>query len=306
MTATLAVDGGQSGIRLRHSDSTRVVEVGGVIRSTDTVAAVAAAISQAVADGAFPPAARAVLGLTAAPSAANDADRLCALVSAATNAPEVWLADDTVTAHCGALSGEHGLCLVVGTGVACLAVPESARPRVFDGHGYLLGDEGGAFWIGRRAVRAALREYDRQEVGPLTELVRARFGPLAGLAVRLHETESPVNEIAQFAKDVLAAASTNSAAAHLVDEAASRLLSTAMDAANIFSDAPVAVALGGRLLEGASSLRERLAALLAEQPGLSVHSADGTPLDGAVLLGSFSSPGPYRDLVHVWKEKKAA
>mgnify|MGYP003537876746 FL=1 len=67
MTAILAVDGGQSGIRMRHSASAKIVEVGGVIRSTDTVAAVAHAFSEAWTGGESPPVGRAVLGLTTAP-----------------------------------------------------------------------------------------------------------------------------------------------------------------------------------------------------------------------------------------------
>ncbi len=306
MNAILAVDGGQSGIRMRHSSSARIVEVNGVIRSSDTIAAVAHAISEAWADGGFPPVERAILGLTTAPSDAGEADRLCELVATATAAHEVWLADDTVTAHCGALSGDAGMCLVVGTGVACLAVPDSGRPRVFDGHGYLLGDEGGAFWIGRHALRIALREHDRQEIGPLAELVRARFGPLDGLHIQLHETESRINDIAQFAKDILDASSTNAAAARLVDAAAAHLFSTVMDALAVFSDENVPLALGGRLLEETSPLRERLNTLLANIDQLTARSADGTPLDGALRLGKFSSPGQYRELIHVWKEEEAA
>lgn len=316
MNAVLAVDGGQSGIRMRHSHFTRTVEVEGVTRSHDTVAAVALAISQAWAAADFPPADRAVLGLTTAPEAASDANRLCELVAATTAASEVWLADDTVTAHCGALAGEPGVCLVVGTGVACLAVPASGEPRRFDGHGYLLGDEGGAFWIGRRALRIAIRDYDRREPGSLTELARTRFGAIEGLHNRLHETESPVNDIAQFARDILAAAQSDaasydrasapSAAMQVVDDAAARLLSTVLDAVGTLHGDNVPVALGGRLLEGGSHLRDRLESLLADHPRIRVFSASGTPLDGALRLGSADSPGQYRDLVHVWKEERVA
>lgn len=306
MTAILAVDGGQSGIRVRHSNSELLVEVGGVVRSTDTVASVARAIEEAVVTGSFPPVDRVVLGLTTSPTDSRAADRLCGLAAAATGAGEVWLADDSVTGHCGALSGEPGLSLVVGTGVACLAVPVSGRPRAIDGHGYLVGDEGGAFWIGRRALRSALRSHDRRETGPLTELVQARFGPLDGLHARLPESESPINAIAQFAKDILDASSSNPVAAQIADEAAARLHSTVHDALSVIPDGVVPLALGGRLLEKGSALRERLDALLAGEPRLAPRSADGTPLDGALRLGAFDSPGRYRELIHVWKEKDAA
>ena len=60
----------------------------------------------------------------------------------------------------GALSLGWGVSVVAGTGVACLTVPADGAARIVGGHGYLIGDEGGAFWIGREGIRAALRAMD--------------------------------------------------------------------------------------------------------------------------------------------------
>ena len=158
MTGVLGVDGGQSSIRLRHSSGERVVEVAGVSHQEgDTIELVAAAIAGGWRDGGFDPVDLVVLGLTTAPLDPGDSDRLCRLVGAATGAAEVWLADDAVTAHAGALSMGWGISLSAGTGVACLARPANRPPRLIGGHGFLLGDEGGAFWIGREGLRAVLR-----------------------------------------------------------------------------------------------------------------------------------------------------
>ena len=131
MTRVLGVDGGQSGIRLRHSSGDEVVEMEGVSRlEGDTVAAVAAAIASGWRASGFGPVERVVLGLTTAPTDADSRQRLCAQVGAATDAAEVWLADDSVTTHAGALSMGWGVSVVAGTGVACLAVPGAGhRPH---------------------------------------------------------------------------------------------------------------------------------------------------------------------------------
>ena len=151
----LAVDGGQSGIRLRGSDDPRTVEVAGVGRlEGDTVAQLADGVARAWREAAFGQPDRVVLGLTTAPSERTAAERLGRLVAATTGAREVWVADDAVTAHAGALSGGWGVSLVAGTGVACLALPDGGEPRILGGHGFLLGDEGGGFWIGRLRPRA--------------------------------------------------------------------------------------------------------------------------------------------------------
>ena len=133
----LGVDGGQSGIRLRHSAEDRVVEVEGVSRREgDVVAAVADAVAHGWREGGFGAVDRVVLGLTTAPSDPDEADRLAAMVGAATGAREVWVADDAVTSHAGALSMGPGVSVIAGTGVACLALPagrraaDHRRPRV--------------------------------------------------------------------------------------------------------------------------------------------------------------------------------
>jgi N-acetylglucosamine kinase-like BadF-type ATPase len=304
----LGVDGGQSGIRLRHSDDERTVEVDGVSRlEGDTVAQLADAVAEAHRSGGFPPADRVVLGLTTAPSDADAIDRLCRLVAEATGVPEVWLADDAVTSHAGALSGGWGVSLISGTGVACLAVPDDGEPRIIGGHGYLLGDEGGGFWIGRRGLGAVLRAGEgRGSATDLTDSARRRFGELEGLHVRLHDSVRPVHEIASFAPDVLEAAEAgDEVAGALLDRAADELALTAWSgatwAAGLSTTGAVPLALGGRMLPDDGPLRRRLDERLAQlRSPVAVRTADGSPLDGALLIGGRDDPGPYRTLVHVW------
>ena len=204
----LAVDGGQSAIRVRHSAGDAEVAVEGVSRQEgDTVGMVADAVVEGWRRLGAPPVDRAVLGLTTAPTDAVAADRLCRAVAGATGAAEVWLADDAVTTHAGALASGWGVSITAGTGVACLALAHVGAPRIIGGHGFLLGDEGGAFWIGREGLRAVLRAADGR--GPATALSDAaatRFDGLADLGERLHSVERPVNAIAHFAPDVMEAA----------------------------------------------------------------------------------------------------
>jgi len=307
VTGVLGVDGGQSGIRLRHSLDDRVVEVEGVSHlEGDTIAAVAAAVAEGWRRGRYHPADRIVLGMTTAPADTAGCDRLCRLVGSATGARQVWLTDDAVTSHAGALSLGWGVSVVAGTGVAALAAPEhDGPPKIIGGHGYLLGDEGGGFWIGRHGLRAALRCADGR--GPATALAGAaerRFGALDDLHVRLHTGERPVNAIAQFAPDVLEAAAAGDAAANdIIDEAAGELLLIARAGA-VWAGADaviVPLALGGRLLQPGTELRRRLLDLLA-RAGLAMvpRSADASALDGAVQLGLTGDVHAYEGLVHTW------
>lgn len=306
MRPVLAVDGGQSTIRVRHSSRARPVEVEGVSRlEGDTVTAVVDAIAGAWRELGTPATERAVLGLTTAPTDGAARERLCRELMERLGVPAVWLADDAVTAHAGALSGLWGVSITVGTGVACMAVSEGGVTALVGGHGYLLGDEGGGYWIGREGVRAVLRARDGR--GPATRLeepVARHFGGLHDLGDRLHSSQRPVNAIALFAPAVLAAAADGDAVAMAIVEAATEELLTLTIAASRIA-APgggsVAVALGGRLVaEG--FLRQRLeTAIERSLPQARMRSADGTPLDGALRLGTLDAPGAYGEMIYMWQ-----
>jgi len=307
MSTVLGVDGGQSGIRLKSSAQPGTVEVDGVSRlEGDTVRSVFSAIASAWKHGNFEPVDRVVMGLTTSPADAASASRLGALVGAETGAREVWIADDTVTSHAGALSAEAGVSLITGTGVGCLALKSDGESRVIDGHGYLLGDAGGGFWIGSRGVSAVLKQLDgRGETTVLTERAESQFAGLNNLAARIHSVRRPVNRISQFARDVLTAAVEGDGVANeIVDGAARELFETARVGLHWVGQDGL-LALGGKLLGPNTVLFARLVELLAAD-GLSFRPADASALDGALLLGSGETDSIYRSLIHVWKDESTS
>src|SRR3954466_10205752 len=61
-----------------------------------------------------------------------------------------------------------GVVVIAGTGSIAYGRNERNEAARAGGWGYVLGDEGSGYWIGRAALRAVLREADRR--GPATEL----------------------------------------------------------------------------------------------------------------------------------------
>jgi N-acetylglucosamine kinase-like BadF-type ATPase len=53
-----------------------------------------------------------------------------------------------------------GIVLIAGTGAVAVRIAARRSVAYADGNGWLLGDEGSGFWIGRETVRAALRAAD--------------------------------------------------------------------------------------------------------------------------------------------------
>jgi glucosamine kinase len=67
----------------------------------------------------------------------------------------VHVTSDADTARAGAFLGAPGVVVIAGTGSMASGWNGENSARA-GGHGFLLGDEGSAYWIGRAAVRAAL------------------------------------------------------------------------------------------------------------------------------------------------------
>ncbi len=210
-----------------------------------------------------------IVGAAGAFAAPDAARALGDALLASLRAQRVAVTSDAVTAHAGALNGQPGIVLIVGTGVTALAIDADGTLRTADGWGPWLGDEGGGGWIGAIALRAALRAHDGR--GPSTTLLdaaRARFGAPQTWPMQLNDAAA----FASFTPDVLAA-QDDAVALAIVAAAAEALATTA----RAVGDGPVTM-VGG--LSGVQALRERL----------DLVPAAGDALDGALRLGAIHEP----------------
>lgn len=303
----VAVDGGQSGVRVRVTGAAEPIAVEGLGRlEGDLGEGLIERIRRSLAQlpGGAPEVGRMVLGLTTLPASAQESADLAERVGTALGAERVWVAGDALTAHAGAFAGAPGVVLTVGTGIACIGFdPHRDLFRLVDGDGFLLGDAGGGFWIGSRGVGAVLRAGDgRAGQTSLTEACRLRFGDEEGLAARLHSLPRAVSSIAAFAVDVQIAASRGDVVARaIVEEAADELARTARAASAALSTRPVKIALSGRLVSPGMPLRLALDARFADDPGAEICSAAGDPLDGAWALVTAALGDAYDRHMTGWR-----
>jgi N-acetylglucosamine kinase-like BadF-type ATPase len=286
-TAWVAVDGGQSGTRLAASDGRRGTGPG-FTHGGDPVATNLRIVARAAADaGLTGPVGTVCLGLTGLPADPAGRAELAARVAELLDARgEVRLCDDSVTAHGGALPEGRGVVLAAGTGVIALAVGDGVARR-FDGHGYLFGDCGGSFAIGRAAMAAILRARDGR--GPATALAGAEPGAL-------YASPTVVDDVAHLAPQVFAAAAQGDRVARqIVEAAAADLAETVTAAVRAFPDtSEVPVAYTGGLFAAGPQLLTPLRAGLP--PRARLHPSPGPPLTGAIRLAS-GPLGSYASLV---------
>ena len=82
------------------------------------------------------------------------------------------IVNDALVALVAGVGDDPGVVLVAGTGSIAYGRDAEGRAARSGGWGYLLGDEGGGFWIGRAALAAVVRQFDgRGPATMLTELV---------------------------------------------------------------------------------------------------------------------------------------
>jgi len=208
-------------------------------------------------------------------------------------APAVAVAIDAVTAHLGALGGESGAIVALGTGAIAFGSDGREIWHRVDGWGHLLGDRGGGAWIGRRALEAALLAHDGVDASgaALLAAARARFGEPAGWPAQLYTRDDRAGVLAGFVPDVVALAADGDGAALTIVSAAGAEAARSAAAALVPGLAPRVAATGG-LFGAGGALVERFRATLAElRPDAELLVPAGDPLDGALRLAERAARG---------------
>jgi N-acetylglucosamine kinase-like BadF-type ATPase len=181
------------------------------------VAALFSAASAAWSAAGLPPRpATAAFAACAGLKTTADGEAFAAALHAAGLAHRCAAANDTVAALAGGLGGAPGLVLIAGTGSFCLGRDASGHTVWRGGWGWLLDDIGGAFWLGREALRAVVLAADgRAPATTLRETLLAHYGvtePDALLSALYRPDLAPV-ELAALAPLVTSAAATGDAVA---------------------------------------------------------------------------------------------
>ena len=171
-----------------------------------------------------------------------------------------------------------GVALIVGTGSAAIGVDLEGNRHIVGGWGFWFGDEGSAYWIGRRALEAVSQAADgRGAATALTAAISAKLQidePRAILGA-LEQRGNVRGAIAALAETVAAAAAVgDEAALRIVAEAADALAAmVACTAKRLALGTKFPLAITGGAVCGSELLRERMLAALA------AHSIKPSPVD---------------------------
>jgi len=242
------------------------------------------------------PAGIALVGAAGAGRAPEQAE-LAAALTAAGVAERVDVRTDVEIALAAAFGDGPGILINAGTGSIAYARGPDGQLHRAGGHGWQLGDEGGGYWMGRRALAAAARAHDGlEESSTLLERLLVALGlQTFNDLIRWTATATPA-QVAALAPHVLnAAREGETVAQRIVAEAAMELSQLVRVLLRNFSDgdAITMATVGGLLRPGSpllSALRANLAADLPRarisEGGGAVDAPAGALRLAAQLLGA--------------------
>ena len=206
----------------------------------------------------------------------------------------VRIVNDALIALAAGSPDGTGIVLIAGTGSIAYGVDPGGRTARAGGWGYLLADEGSAFWLGHAAVRLGIRAADGR--GAATTLYERICRKLdlhepAALVKWFYDQEHSRDRVAKLATVVEEAAAAGDAAADaLLDQAADHLARAARAVARQLDfPGPFALVLSGGAFRACPSLAARLEGGL-ELPGARVVRLAIEPAMGAVKMAIAGLP----------------
>ncbi len=226
----------------------------------------------------------------------DDAATVRGILSRLVPRSQIVVVNDALIALEAGVPGAPGVVLIAGTGSIAYGRDRDGRSARAGGWGFVLGDEGSGYWLGRQALRAVVRASDGR-------------GPQTGLTPRVlahYEVSRPqdlVREIyyGRFKPSTVAAVAGlvegaagdgDELALHLIETGARELSLAARSVCDRLSLPRGPVVLAGGMFRAVPRLRQAVTQTLTTQaPGLLVTPLEGEPAMGAVHLALASAAG---------------
>jgi N-acetylglucosamine kinase-like BadF-type ATPase len=185
-----------------------------------------------------------------------------------------------------------GVALIAGTGSVAMIRSADGHSMLVGGWGYLLGDEGSGYSIGRAALQHTLACLEaNSERGILVQSVleKTSVKSVRELTSAVYEQPFPRIAIAAMAPLVMSAAEAGEAVATAILDGAARELAELVGRAATYLDStdnPVALAASGGILVGSARLQQSLRNELGSHDSKFELRVVDEPLDGCVRLAA--------------------
>ena len=274
----LGIDAGATATKWALYDGTQIVATGkcaamdghiyrveSKARINEVLTEISAAVNGAEINGVF-------AGITGAAAGDSATDPLAQLFHSYFPNANVRIVHDIELAYYANFELGEGILLYAGTGSIAMYIDDEAGPVRAGGWGYLLGDEGGAFWIGREAIRwvlAGLDTGEEVEADSLSEVILQQMNATNWDEIKKFVYSNERSEIAKLAATVGRMADQGDADAQgIIYEASQQLIALVHQLDIQIENAPRIVIAGGVCQEG-SFLAKALNSFFSERISIS-------------------------------------
>jgi N-acetylglucosamine kinase-like BadF-type ATPase len=179
---------------------------------------------------------------------------------------------DIVLAYYANFEVGDGILLYAGTGSIAMYIDDEAGPVRAGGWGYLLGDEGGGFWIGREAIRWVLAGLDTGEEvtpGSLSEVILQEINASDWNGIKEFVYSSERSEIAKLSATISRLADEGDSDAQGIIFEASQFLIALVHQLDIQIENAPQIVIAGGVCQPGSYLAKSLTSFFSERISIS-------------------------------------
>lgn len=212
--------------------------------------------------------------------------------------PKLKVQSDIHAALASGTWGKEGTLIIAGTGAILFGYQDKKTFRI-GGWGYLLGDEGSGYHLGKLAIRSILKANDEQvHLKPFQKAVLSQFNARKPeqLITKVYSSKNPVIAISSVSKLVLAAFSDDTIAQSIVIAVQEELLKLIQSGYERI-DRTKPVVLHGGLFSDNTFYEEFKKSVLIRFPELTVVKPIVPGMVGAYLLALHESHIKVNNLV---------
>lgn len=221
--------------------------------------------------------------------------------------------NDSVAAWAGSLACKAGVNMVAGTGTIAFGMDKSGHSIRAGGWGHFCGDEGSAYWIGKKAIEIFTKEADhRINKTPLYNILRDELNiknDFDLIDIVITKLFMKRDEIAKFSKILYKAALENDTEAIKVfKEAAFEHYLTIKSVINQLNleDEEILISYSGGVFNAGNFILEPLQEYLEDiNRNISLMKPKLSPVTGAALYAKIIKSNKYDEsLISILKEEE--
>lgn len=222
----------------------------------------------------------------------EDVEKIESIVENILSSKNYKCGNDSEVAWAGSLGCKPGINIVAGTGAIGFGVDSSGNFARSSGWGYFCGDEGSAYWIGKKTIEIFSKQADgRLKKTPLYEIMRSELDikdDFDLLNIVLNKLEMKRNKIGKLAKILYKAAEENDKMAlEVYSEAAYEhhlTIKTIINKLDFKKNEDILVSYSGGVFNAGEYILEPLKRYLAEENNnIQLISPILKPISGAAL-----------------------